>query len=86
MTVVPVDGKWRLEGYDTFEGGSNAYYPIEGEYGSEGGAEQAARDRLIELEATQPSESSGGQRSTGIQDRVYIVSPDGKRRRFFKSL
>ena len=69
--------KWKLEGYDTFEG---SYYPLEGEYDSEAQAEDAARSRLIHLEKTQPSSSSGGQ--GGIQDRVYIVNPEGKLRLF----
>lgn len=81
MGIAPVPGKWKIEGYDTFEGGSDAFYPIEGEYDSEKQAEDAARRRLAELEKIQPSSSSGGQK--GIQDRVYIVSPEGKRRLFY---
>lgn len=80
MNVVSV--KWRLEGYDTFEGGEDAFYPLTSEYESEEQAKVAARARLLELERTQPSDSSGGQTPDGIQDRVYIVSPDGKRRLF----
>lgn len=75
-------GKWRLEGYDTFEGDPDAFYTLSGEYDSEAQAEEAARTRLAHLEETQPSESSGGQEMNGIQDQVYIVSPDGQRRRF----
>ncbi|OGG44092.1 hypothetical protein A2841_01205 [Candidatus Kaiserbacteria bacterium RIFCSPHIGHO2_01_FULL_48_10] len=73
---------WRLEGYDTFEGGHDAFYPIEGEYESESAAQTAARQRLKKLERSQPSSSSGGQSSTGIQDRVYIVRPNGEKYRF----
>ena len=71
--------KWTLEGYDTFEGSS---YDLPGEFDSEAEAEKAARAKLNELEKWQPSSSSGGQGFEGIQDRVYIVSPDGRRRRF----
>ncbi len=74
--------KWWLEGYDTFEGGPDAFYPLGGEYDLEVAAIKAARAALRELEKTQPSSSSGGQDTFGIQDRVYIVSPDGKRTRF----
>ena len=82
VAATPVVGKWKLEGYDTFEGGPDAYYSLEGEYDSEVQAEEAARARLGHLEETQPSGSSGGQGFGGIQDQVYIVGPDGKRRRF----
>ena len=58
--------------YDTFAGEA---YPLEGEFSTEQDAIAAARARLEELERTQPSESSGGQ--DGIQDRVYVVRPDG---------
>jgi hypothetical protein len=70
---------WRLEGYDTFEGAS---YPLKGEYSDEKAARGAAQERLAELERTQPSSSSGGQGDLGIQDRVYIVRPDGSKYRF----
>lgn len=67
---------WRLEGYDTFEGSE---YPLGGVYGTEAAAVKAARDRLAELEKNQPSASSGGQSRAGIQDRVYVVRPDGSK-------
>ncbi len=69
--AVAVD-LWKLEGYDTFEGES---YPLDGTYGTETAAVQAAKDRLAYLERTQPSASSGGQ--GGLQDRVFVVRPDG---------
>lgn len=68
--------KWRLQGYDTFE---EEFYPIEGEHDTEEQAMAAAEARLVELEETQPSEHSGGQGKFGIQDRVYVVRPDGTR-------
>lgn len=79
--VDATSGKWRLEGYDTFEGGPDAYYPLDGEYDTEAAAQLAASKRLAQLEESQPSETSGGQH--GIQDQVYVVSPEGKRTRFF---
>ncbi len=72
--------RWSLQGYDTFEGGPDAYYPLEGKFDGESAAQAAARCRLANLEKTQPKESSGGQ--GGIQDHVYIVKPDGSRYRF----
>ena len=85
MCMNVVSTKWRLEGYDTFEGGEDAFYPLAGEYESEEQAKVAARACLADLERTQPSHSSGGQGFGGfggIQDSVYIVGPDGKRQRF----
>jgi len=77
---------WRLEGYDTF---SDEPYPLDGKYGdgcqpSYPGRDAALADafkRLRELERTQPSSSSGGQ--SGIQDRVYLIHPDGHRERVY---
>jgi hypothetical protein len=72
-------GKWRLEGFDTFEGEE---YPLTGEHDTEELAQAAARGRLAELEKSQPSASSGGQGLYGIQDRVFIIRPDGSKYRF----
>jgi hypothetical protein len=63
---------YRLKGYDPF---SSDYYDLGGEYSTYLEAENAARVELQELELSQPSEQSGGQ--GGIQDRVYIVLPNG---------
>lgn len=41
----------------------------------------AALSRLRELERTQPTKRSGGQRKRGLQDRVYIKSPTGELKR-----
>jgi hypothetical protein len=65
-----------LEGYDTFDGTT---YPLDGAYGSREAAVGAADARLVELERSQPSASSGGQ--NGIQDQVFLVAPDGTRTR-----
>jgi DNA-directed RNA polymerase subunit RPC12/RpoP len=70
------DNKWKLKGYDTFE---EKYYNLPGEHNNKEEAEKAAQSYLQELESTQPSATSGGQ--SGIQDQVYIVSPEGEERR-----
>ena len=86
---------WKLEGYDEFDG---EYYPLgqfkdsngkpvdglKDSYGSYDEALEGARQRLQDLERHQPTSSSGGQAMGGIQDRVYIVHPDGRRQRVFK--
>lgn len=73
------EGKWKLEGFDTFEGSP---YPLPGEYNNEEEARRVAKARLKELEKRNPSETSGGQGATGIQDRVFIVRPDGSKYRY----
>jgi len=85
---------YKLAGYDTF---SSEWYPF-GEYMRDNGttidgmkpsyethdeALADARQRLADLEKTQPASSSGGQGFSGIQDRVYIVHPDGHKERIF---
>lgn len=71
--------KWRLEGYDTFEG---ERYELEGEYDSEEQATAAAKAVLASLERTQPTEESGGQGGQGIQDHVWVIGPDNAEYRF----
>lgn len=71
--------KWTLEGLDRFDGG---FYPIFGEHDTEGEALEAAKVELAEIERLQPSSSSGGQGPDGIQDRIYIVRPNGSKYRF----
>jgi hypothetical protein len=78
-----VSGSWSVDGYDTFEGG-DAYYPVKRGLASEEDARAAASAYLHELERRQPSEHSGGQGPMGIQDRVFIVKPDGTRERFLR--
>jgi len=68
------EGEWHLEGYDTFDGEP---YRLEGHYVNEAAATRAAQECLAKLEEDQPSESSGGR--DGIQDRVFIVRPDGSK-------
>lgn len=70
-------GKWKLEGYDTF---SEKSYPLDGEFLDEEAARNAAKLRLKKLEKIQPTELTGGQ--VGVQDRVYIIRPDGTKHRF----
>jgi hypothetical protein len=67
-------GKWRLRGYDTFAG---EFYEIEGRWTTRKKAERAAKRELRKLERLQPSHYSGGQAPGGIQDQVYVVSPEG---------
>lgn len=81
--------RWRLEGYDTF---SNEEYPL-GAYGEVDDYRESYPDyasahadairRLDELDRTQSR--SGGQGWDGIQDRVYIVHPDGRKERVLRS-
>ena len=68
-------GKWKLLGRDGFDREAGMY--LMGEYGTETAALQAAYKRLEELEQLQPTSQSGGQAPEGIQDRVFIKSPDG---------
>jgi len=70
---------WKIRGHDTFE---DAPYRLEGKYGSQDAAEEGARSRLEYLEKNQPTESSGGQADDGIQDRVFVVRPDGTEYRY----
>ncbi len=69
---------WKLEGLDGFDAEAG-FYPL-GEYDDRAAAEAAADARLVELEQSQPTKRSGGQ--SGIQDRVFVVSPDGVRTRY----
>jgi hypothetical protein len=71
---------WHLVGYDTFEGGPDAWYTL-GTYLSQYAAERAAAARLRHLERVQPAAQSGGQ-LYGIQDQVWIARPDGSRYRW----
>ena len=72
--------EWKLVGYDTYD---NQWYPLKGGrllksgFLTEFGARRAAKRRLAELEIEQPSETSGGQSTFGIQDRVFIQRPNG---------
>jgi len=47
-------------------------------------AEAVARAYLDRLETEQPSAASGGQGDGGIQDRIYILTPDGQRHRYVR--
>jgi hypothetical protein len=63
---------WRLVGWDTF---ASEAYPVS-RHATEHECRAAAREFLRALEIQQPSEQSGGQ--DGIQDRVFILGPDGE--------
>ena len=71
--------KWKLEALDTF---SDERYPLDGEFDSQQDVEAAADGHLKELEETQPTASSGGRAEDGIQDRIFIVHPDGTKYRY----
>lgn len=65
------EGGWQLVVFDAFCG---AAYP-HSRHASEAECRKAARAYLREIELKQPSEQSGGQQ--GIQDRVFVVGPEG---------
>lgn len=71
--------KWKVIGWDTF---SSEEYSISA-HKTQTLAEAAAAEKMQQLEATQPSSTSGGQGVYGIQDQVYIERPDGSRYRWF---
>lgn len=71
--------QWKLLGYDTFSGED---YSLAGAYISQRSAEQAAEAQLKELQQTQPDSETGGQDEQGIQDRVFVVRPDGTKYRY----
>lgn len=73
--AASAEGTYRVEGKDGFDPEAD-YYPI-GEHPAYGEALEAARELLGELNRSQPG--AGGQ--DGIQDRVYVVHPDGHRER-----
>lgn len=76
---IKMSGKWKLEGWDVFDAGN---YKIDGEYDTEEQAIEVAKMRLLELERDQSTETSGGQSDKGIQDRIFIVGPDGSKYRY----
>jgi hypothetical protein len=80
---MTTEGNWAVEGYDTFEGGADADYRVKDGLGSEAEALVVATNYMIDLERRQPTASSGGQDPYGIQDRVFIVRPDGSKYQFY---
>jgi hypothetical protein len=81
MTSRP---EFEVIGYDEFDGED---YPLGEPIGTRAvfddhdAALEFGRSQLEGLERTQPTSSSGGQGFGGIQDRVYIVHPNGQRER-----
>ncbi|OIP24913.1 hypothetical protein AUK11_02030 [bacterium CG2_30_37_16] len=73
-------GKWHLKDFDTFE---EEYYGLKGSFETEELAIAGGKEKLKELEETQPSSQSGGQDPLGIQDKVFVVRPDGTDFRVF---
>ena len=72
--------QWRLVGWDTF---ASEAYPVS-RHATEQECRDAAREFLRELETHQPSEQSGGQ--DGIQDRVFILGPQGEHYRYERAM
>lgn len=72
-------GGWRVGTYDTFE---EQFYGGGIKYSNEETAQAAARKELARIKKFQPDSMSGGQEFGGIQDRVFIVRPDGTKYRF----
>ena len=77
--IAPTSGPWAVVGRDAF-GGED--YPISN-HATEAEARAAAEEFLDVLEREQPAAQSGGQ--DGIQDRVFIVSPNGHHYRVMPS-
>jgi len=75
-----LSAEWNLDTKDGFDMEAEPFR-LSGPYGSEEEALRAADARFAELEALQPCAESGGQE--GIQDRLYLVRPDGSSRRLF---
>jgi hypothetical protein len=67
--LLPPKTAWTLLYSDTF---ARESYPMAGRYRTRERALKAARRELRRIEKAQPTHSSG------IQDRIYIVSPDLK--------
>ena len=70
---------WTLKGYDAFE---EEYYSLLGYWFIEAEAKQAAFEELQKIMGSQPTEDTGGQQDEEIQDRVFIVRPDGTQYRY----
>ena len=74
-------------GLDTFDGGS---YPISNgpdwkpiECETEEEILVHAKAQMDSLKKLQPDSSSGGQDFGGIQDRIFVLRPDGSSYRYF---
>jgi hypothetical protein len=68
---------WKVEGKDGFDMEAD-YYPVS-EHANYPAALEAARGELAQLDISQPD--AGG--PAGIQDRVYVVHPDGRRQQVY---
>lgn len=83
MTSSP---EWEVIGQDAFD---DEDYPLGNPIGTRAVfpnvelAREMARGRLEELEIHQPKASSGGQEFGGVQDRVFVIHPGGRRERVF---
>jgi hypothetical protein len=68
---------FKLLGYDMF---SREWYSLD-QFSTWDKARKAGVKKLEELAISQPANSYGGQSINGIQDRVFIEHPNGKRYR-----
>ncbi len=68
---VAVAGKWCVIGKDFAESGDDGFYLIGKPHDDDAAARRSARNYLA-----QPAHKGG------LKDRVYIVDPAGKRKRF----
>ncbi len=71
-------GRWKVLGQDSFDMDPEVYSVSEHVTHCE--ALNAAYRYLEKLEKEQPTYRSGGQPPHGIQERVYLETPDGKKR------
>ncbi len=69
---------WKLIGHDTFDSGTYTIISAD----TEEEVLKKAKSEMADIKKLQPDESSGGQGFGGIQDRLYIVRPDGTRYRY----
>ena len=75
-------GNWRVLGIDGFDDDAGFYTVATCD--TEGEAFEHAQSYLKELERTQPTSESGGQKDGAIQDQVYIQRPeDGALKRIY---
>ena len=68
--------RWKVVGWDTF---AREEYP-DSTHATEAEAISAAKALFAEIQKDQPEGQSGGQ--AGIQDHVFIISPEGVRTQY----
>jgi hypothetical protein len=73
---------WFLDAMDGFDTDAEPYR-FAGPYSTEEAALAEADTYFEYLENDCPPDASDGCTFTGIQDRLYLVTPDGQRRRLY---